>query len=124
MQKAYLPVLIYAALVMAFPAVTLLLAKLIRPTSTSFGEKLRPYECGVPPESDARGRYSVRFYIIAMLFLVFDAEIVFLIPWAILYRGWVAAHQGLFALASMLVFLGILLVGYLWLYKKGALEWA
>jgi NADH-quinone oxidoreductase subunit A len=124
MQGAYLPVLIYAALVVAFPAVTLILAKLIRPTSTSFGAKLKPYECGIVPENDARGRYSVRFYILAMLFVVFDVETMFLIPWAILYKGWVAAHQGLFALASMVVFLGILLVGYLWLYKKGALEWA
>ncbi len=124
MQSAYIPVLIYAALVMAFPAVTLVLAKFIRPASTSFGAKLKPYECGIPPESDARGRYSVRFYIVAMLFVIFDVETMFLIPWAILYKGWVAAHQGLFALVSMMAFLGILLVGYLWLYKKGALEWA
>jgi len=124
MQSAYIPVLIYAALVMAFPAVTLVLAKFIRPASTSFGAKLKPYECGIPPESDARGRYSVRFYIVAMLFVIFDVETMFLIPWAILYKGWVAAHQGLFALVSMVMFLGILLVGYLWLYKKGALEWA
>ena len=124
MQSAYLPVLIYAALVVAFPAVTLILARFIRPASTSFGAKLKPYECGIPPESDARGRYSVRFYIVAMLFVIFDVETMFLIPWAILYKGWVAAHQGLFALVSMVVFLGILLVGYLWLYKKGALEWA
>jgi len=66
----------------------------------------------------------VRFYIIAMLFVVFDVETMFLIPWAILYRGWVIAHMGLFALVSMFVFLGILLIGYVWLYKKGALEWA
>ncbi len=124
MQSAYIPVLIYAALVVAFPAVTLVLAKFIRPASTSFGAKLKPYECGIPPESDARGRYSVRFYIVAMLFVIFDVETMFLIPWAILYKGWVAAHLGLFALVSMVVFLGILLVGYLWLYKKGALEWA
>jgi NADH-quinone oxidoreductase subunit A len=123
MPNAYLPVLIYAALVIAFPAVTLILAKLIRPTSTSTGAKLKPYECGIPPETDARGRYSVRFYIVAMLFVIFDVETMFLIPWAILYRGWVAMHQGLFALVSMFVFLGILLVGYVWLYKKGALEW-
>ena len=123
MQSAYIPVLIYAALVMAFPAVTLVLAKFIRPASTSFGAKLKPYECGIPPESDARGRYSVRFYIVAMLFVIFDVETMFLIPWAILYKGLVAAHQGLFALVSMMLFLGILLVGYLWLYKKGALEW-
>jgi NADH-quinone oxidoreductase subunit A len=123
MPSAYIPVLIYAALVIAFPAVTLILAKFIRPASTSFGAKLKPYECGIPPESDARGRYSVRFYIVAMLFVIFDVETMFLIPWAILYRGWVTMHQGLFALVSMVVFLGILLVGYLWLYKKGALEW-
>jgi NADH-quinone oxidoreductase subunit A len=124
MPSEYLPVLLYAALVIAFPAVTLILAKLIRPSSTSIGAKLKPYECGIPPEGDARHRYSVRFYIIAMLFVIFDVETMFLIPWAILYRGWVAIHMGIFALVSMLVFLGILLVGYLWLYKKGALEWA
>ncbi len=124
MPSAYIPVLIYAVLVIAFPVVTLALAKYIRPSSTSVGAKLKPYECGIPPESDARGRYSVRFYIIAMLFVIFDVETMFLIPWAILYKGWVAAHLGLFALASMVVFLGILLVGYVWLYKKGALEWA
>jgi NADH-quinone oxidoreductase subunit A len=123
MQSAYIPVLIYAVLVIAFPAVTLVVAKFIRPASTSFGAKLKPYECGIPPESDARGRYSVRFYIVAMLFVIFDVETMFLIPWAILYKGWVAAHLGLFALVSMMAFLGILLVGYLWLYKKGALEW-
>jgi NADH-quinone oxidoreductase subunit A len=122
--RAYLPVLIYAALVVAFPAVTLILAKFIRPDSTSYGPKLKPYECGVVPEGHSRGRYSVRFYIIAMLFVVFDVETMFLIPWAILYRGWVLAHMGLFALMSMFVFLGILLIGYVWLYKKGALEWA
>ncbi len=124
MPSAYIPVLIYAMLVIAFPVVTLALAKYIRPSSTSVGAKLKPYECGIPPESDARGRYSVRFYIIAMLFVIFDVETMYLIPWAILYKGWVAAHLGLFALASMVVFLGILLVGYVWLYKKGALEWA
>jgi len=124
MPSEYLPVLLYAALVIAFPAVTLIAAKLIRPTSTSIGAKLKPYECGIPPEGNARHRYSVRFYIIAMLFVIFDVETMFLIPWAILYKGWVAAHMGIFALVSMLVFIGILLVGYLWLYKKGALEWA
>jgi len=123
MQSAYYPVLIYAVLVMAFPAVTIALAKFIRPDSTSVGEKLKPYECGIPPEGTARGRYSVRFYIIAMLFVIFDVETMFLIPWAILYKGWMAQHVYLFGLVSMFVFLGILLVGYVWLYQKGALEW-
>src|SRR5229473_8676003 len=112
MQSAYIPVLIYAALVVAFPAVTLVLAKLIRPDSTSYGPKLKPYECGVAPEGHSRGRYSVRFYIIAMLFVVFDVETMFLIPWAIKYKGWVLHHEGMFALVSMFVFLGILLIGY------------
>src|SRR5260370_6527934 len=124
MQSAYIPVLVYAVLVIAFPAVTLVLAKFIRPASTSLGAKLKPYECGIPPESDARGRYSVRFYIVAMLFVIFDVETMFLIPCAILYKGWVAMHQGLFALVSMVVFLGLLLVAYLWLYTMGAIEWA
>jgi NADH-quinone oxidoreductase subunit A len=59
-----------------------------------------------------------------MLFVIFDVETMFLFPWAILYRGWIAQHLGAFALVSMFVFLGILLVGYVWLYKKGALDWA
>src|SRR5712691_3877720 len=119
MQSAYIPVLIYAVLVIAFPAVTLVLAKFIRPASTSFGAKLKPYECGIPPESDARGRSGVRFYIVAMMFVTFDVETMFLIPWAILYAGWVAGPQGLFALVATVLFLGILLVGYLWLYENG-----
>src|SRR5260370_4268214 len=109
MQSAYIPVLFYAALVVAFPAVTLVLAKYIRPASTSVGAKLKPYECGIPPESDARGRDSVRFYIVAMLFVIFDVETMVLIPWAILYKCWVAMHQGLLALVSIVVFLGLLL---------------
>src|SRR5258707_12088561 len=100
MQNKYLPVLIYAALVIAFPAVTLIAAKLIRPTSTNVGAKLKPYECGIPPEGDARRRYSVRFFIIAMMFVIFYVENMFLIPCAILYKRWVAVHIGSFALTS------------------------
>jgi NADH-quinone oxidoreductase subunit A len=124
MPVAYLPVLIFALLVVSFPVLALLVFKLIRPESRGGAAKFQPYECGIPPESNARGRYSVRFYIVAMLFVIFDVETMFLFPWAILYRSWVAAHKGAFALASMFVFLGILLVGYVWLYKKGALDWA
>jgi NADH-quinone oxidoreductase subunit A len=114
----YIPVLIFAVLVAAFPAVTLVIMKYIRPDSRAIGAKLKPYECGVPAEGDARGRYSVRFYIVAMLFVIFDVETMFLFPWAIQYKV-----LGLFGLISMFVFLGILIVGYIWLYKKGALEW-
>ncbi len=118
MPSEYIPVLIFAALVAAFPAVTLVVMKFIRPDSRAVGAKLKPYECGVPAEGDARGRYSVRFYIIAMLFVIFDVETMFLFPWAIQYK-----QYGFFGLVSMFVFLGILVIGYVWLYKKGALEW-
>jgi NADH-quinone oxidoreductase subunit A len=118
MPSEYIPVLIFAVLVAAFPAVTLVIMKYIRPDSRAIGAKLKPYECGVPAEGDARGRYSVRFYIVAMLFVIFDVETMFLFPWAIQYKV-----LGLFGLISMFVFLGILIVGYIWLYKKGALEW-
>ena len=118
MPSAYVPVLIFAVLVAVFPVSMLVIMKFIRPTSTAVGAKLKPYECGVPAEGDARGRYSVRFYIIAMLFVIFDVETMFLFPWAIQYKTF-----GLPGLTSMFVFLGILLVGYVWLYKKGALDW-
>jgi NADH-quinone oxidoreductase subunit A len=124
MPAAYIPLLIFALIVLSFPVVALLIFKLIRPESRGGPAKFQPYECGIPVETNARGRYSARFYVVAMLFVIFDVETMFLFPWAILYRGWVMAHMGAFALVSMFVFLGILLIGYIWLYKKGALDWA
>lgn len=118
MPAEYIPVLLFAVLVAAFPAVTLVIMKFIRPDSRAVGAKLKPYECGVPAEGDARGRYSVRFFIVAMLFVIFDVETMFLFPWAIQYKV-----LGLFGLITMFVFLGILVIGYVWLYKKGALDW-
>jgi NADH-quinone oxidoreductase subunit A len=118
MPPHYIPIFIFAILAAAFPAVTLLLFRFIRPEMKAVGDKLKPYECGVPAESDARGRYSVRFYIIAILFVVFDVETIFLFPWAVKY-----SQLGWYGLVTMLVFIGILLVGYIWLYKKGALDW-
>src|SRR3974390_1294116 len=124
MPGVYIVTLIFALIVLSFPVLALLIFKLIRPESRGGPAKFLPYECGIPPESNARGRYSARFYIVAMLFVIFDVETIFLFPWAILYRSWVVAHMGAFALISMFVFLGILLVGYVWLYKKGAFDWA
>jgi len=118
MPNEYIPVFIFAILAAAFPAVTLVIFKFIRPDMHAVGDKLKPYECGVPAESDSRGRYSVRFYIVAILFVIFDVETIFLFPWAIRYRV-----LGVYGLVTMFVFLGILIVGYIWLYKKGAIEW-
>jgi NADH-quinone oxidoreductase subunit A len=125
MPSQYIPIIIFAALAAAFPAVTLVLFKFIRPTPAAVGAKLRPYECGVEAEGDTRGRYSVRFYIVAILFVIFDVETTFLFPWAVLFS---TRDEGfrlpeIYALASMFVFLGILIIGYVWLYRKGALEW-
>jgi len=116
--NSYLPIFLFIGVAIAFPIVTLFVAKLIRP-NTGGDKKLTPYECGVEPDSDARQRYAIRYYVVAILFVIFDVETVFLFPWAIIYK-----RLALFGLAEMLVFLGILIVGYVWIIKKGALDWA
>jgi len=123
--RQYIPVLIFGALAALFPGVTLILFRFIRPTPAAAGAKLKPYECGVPAESDTRGRYSVRFYIVAILFVIFDVETIFLFPWAVLFSTRQEEFRlgPVYALAAMFVFLGILIIGYVWLYRKGALEW-
>lgn len=125
MPRQYIPVLIFGALAALFPGVTLILFRFIRPTPAPVGAKLKPYECGVPTEGDTRGRYSVRFYIVAILFVIFDVETIFLFPWAVLFSTRMEGFRlgPVYALASMFVFLGILIIGYVWLYRKGALEW-
>ncbi|MFQ5662328.1 MAG: NADH-quinone oxidoreductase subunit A [Terriglobia bacterium] len=122
MPENYVPILLFAGLAFLFPVVTLWMAKLVRPEMRDTGFRLKPYECGIPPEGDARGRFAVRFYVIAILFVIFDVEVIFLFPWAIQYFS-LYGVLGLFALIEMVIFLGMLLVGYIWLYKKGALEW-
>jgi NADH-quinone oxidoreductase subunit A len=117
MLRGYLPIFIFLAVSILFPVVTIILARLIRPSSP-FLTKLEAYECGIKAASDSRGRYTVRFYIIAILFVIFDVETIFLIPWAVRYKA-----LGLFGVIEVLVFLAILIVGYIWAYKKGALEW-
>src|SRR4029453_16255730 len=96
---AYLPILLFIVIAFLFPIVTLLVARLIRPQSGGAG-KLMPYECGVDPDSDARQRYAIRYYVVAILFVIFDVETVFLFPWAIIYR-----QLALFGLIEMMVFL-------------------
>jgi NADH-quinone oxidoreductase subunit A len=117
MPSGYLPIFIFLAIAMTFPIVAIVAAKLIRP-SAPFAEKLEAYECGIKAASDSRGRYTVRFYIVAILFVIFDVETIFLFPWAVRYR-----QMQWFGVAEVAVFLVILAVGYIWAYKKGALEW-
>ena len=115
---AYIPIFLFMLIAFLFPLVTLFVARLIRPQTGGEG-KLMPYECGVDPDSDARQRYAIRYYVVAILFVIFDVETIFLFPWAIIYK-----KLAIFGLVEMLVFLGILIVGYVWIIKKGALDWA
>lgn len=113
----YIPILIFLLIAIGFGAVSLLAGRLIRPFNP-YRDKNAPYECGVPPINDARERISIRYYVIAMLFLVFDVEVVFLYPWAVDFR-----RLGLFGLVEMMIFLVILIIGYVYAWKKEALEW-
>jgi len=113
----YLPILLFIGIAFAFGAVQLLLGRLVRP-SRPYRAKLNPYESGSPLFSDARVQFPMRYYIIAMLFVIFDIEVIFIIPWAVRFQS-----LGLLGLVEMLVFIGILLVGLWYAWKKGALEW-
>jgi len=119
---AYLSVAIFLAVVTAVGATLLLLGILIRPNKPSAMKSI-PYESGVPPVGRARERYSVRFYIIAMLFVLFDIEALFLYPWAINFDGFVRRGDGVFILVEMLLFIFLILLGYVYAWKKGALDW-
>jgi NADH-quinone oxidoreductase subunit A len=113
----YLPVLFFLAAAAAFGVGSLLVGYLVRP-SHPYKAKLMPYESGAPVFHDARARIPMRYYIIAMLFVIFDIETVFIFPWAVIFN-----QLGLFGLVEMLLFIAILLVGYFYAWKKGALEW-
>ena len=119
---AYWPVMLFFAFAVVFPVVPIVLGRLVRPSLYSKA-KAQPYECGIEPATDAHDRFTVRFYLVAMLFLVFDVETIFLLPWAIIFMGEDFTFTK-FALLEMFVFLGILVVGYYYAWRKGALEWA
>ena len=114
----YIPIIIFFLIAVLLPVVLLGVSRLLH-RRVFEREKLLPYECGIDPTGDARERFSVRFYIVAMLFLIFDVEVVFLFPWAVIYD-----RLALFGLVEMLIFIGILVVGYYYAWRKGALEWA
>ncbi len=110
-------VLIFLIIGVLFVAVGLLTAWLLRP-HRPYPSKLSTYECGEPPIGDTRVRFNIRFYVVALIFLIFDVEVVFLFPWATVYKG-----LGWFAFIEMAVFMVILLVGYAYVWRKGDLDW-
>lgn len=115
--------LLHVAVAIGFATVALLANVILGRAGKRSINKNRAYECGVIPDVGPQPRFSVKFYLVAMLFILFDIEIVFMYPWAVVYREYLATH-GTMILWSMLSFVTILLFGYLYAIKKGALDWS
>jgi NADH-quinone oxidoreductase subunit A len=116
----YFAIAIYIMIAVGFAAFVILASHVVgqrKPTAA----KLSPYECGMPTIGSSLKRVPIRYYIIAMLFLLFDIEIVFLYPWVLVFRS--LKGLGFFILGEMLVFIGILIIAYIYVWRKGALEW-
>jgi NADH-quinone oxidoreductase subunit A len=117
MLAQYWPILVFLAIAAAVAVAMLGAAFLVAP-NRPYPEKLSAYECGFDPFDDARRRFDVRFYLVSILFIIFDLEVAFLFPWAVSL-----SHIGLFGFFSMIIFLGVLTVGFAYEWRKGALEW-
>ena len=121
-ESQYIPVLILAAVAAAFAGGTLIFSVLAGKIGRRNKVKDTPSECGMLPVGEANSRLSVKFYLVAMLFILFDIEVVFLYPWAVVYKEMLITNANLI-FGSMLSFLGILFVGYIYALKKGAFDW-
>ena len=117
MLEEYLPILLFLIVSLIFSVGALSLSFVLSPKKPN-DEKLSPYECGFEPFDDARTKFDIRFYLVALLFIIFDLEVAFLFPWAISLE-----NIGLFGYFSMMIFLIILTIGFFYEWKKGALEW-
>jgi NADH-quinone oxidoreductase subunit A len=113
----YLPVVLLAGLGALFAVASVAVSRLLQPKRPT-PAKLAPYECGIVPERVPRERFPVKFYVVAMLFIVFDIETIFLFPWAVTFR-----QLGLFGLVEMAIFIGLVFVAYLYVWQRGGLEW-
>ena len=122
MKNDFLPVLLQVVIAIGFAVAALATSVILGKTTRRNAVKDSPYECGMLPIGEAQPRFSVKFYLVAMLFILFDLEIVFMYPWAVIYRDFVAEH-GAGILWSMLGFVGILTLGYVYAVMKGALDW-
>ena len=122
MTRVYLPILLLIGVVTAMAATFIVLSALtVKPQRNAV--KQQAYESGIAPLGDARERFSVKFYLVAMLFIVFDIETVFLYPWAVTFTHWNSHSMQLFSFFEMIIFIVILFVGYIYVWKKGAFEW-
>ena len=121
MLREYLPVLLQVIVAMVFAGSALLVSMLVGKSGKRTRAKDTAYECGMLPQGEAPPRFSVKFYLVAMLFILFDLEIVFMYPWAVVYRE--SIKQSGLIFWSMFSFISILMVGYIYAVKKGALDW-
>lgn len=121
-MSEYLPIFLQVVVAIGFAASALIVSVILGKTGKRNAMKDSAYECGMLPEGGAQPRFSVKFYLVAMLFILFDIEIVFMYPWAVVFREFVATN-GLMIFWSMLSFAGILTVGYVYAIMKGALDW-
>ena len=121
MIRDYVPVLIHIVVAIGFAVSALLVSVLLGKAGRRTRTKDTAYECGMLPEGGAQPRFSVKFYLVAMLFILFDVEIVFMYPWAVVYKESIVQSKAI--LWSMLSFVSILMVGYAYALKKGALDW-
>ncbi len=119
--STYLPVLVQVALGLSIPAIILIASHVFGQRAKGNYIKDKAYECGLPMEGKPHPRFAVKFYVTAMLFILFDIEVVFLVPWALVYREFLAA--GIAITAATAVFLGVLVLGLAYEFKHGALEW-
>lgn len=115
---AYNMVFLFLVLGAVFGVACLLIAYFVHPSRPGEKDKLIPYECGEEPVGSSFVQFNLRFYVYALIFVIFDVEVVFLFPWAVVFK-----KLGLFAFVEMVIFIGILLVGYAYAWRRGALEW-
>ena len=120
--KDYLPILLMFVVAAGFAVGNVLLSQLVGQRKST-RTKLMPYECGKDPVGSARERFSVKFYLIAMIFILFDIEVIFLIPWAVIFKSFAAGGYATLVYVEMMLFVVLLLVGYVYVLKKGAFDW-
>jgi NADH-quinone oxidoreductase subunit A len=121
-MESYIPLFLVFGLALVFAGLFLGVSFWLGPSRPS-AAKASTYECGIPPRSSVQIRFFVRFFLVALFFLLFDLEAAFLYPWVLLYRDFLADGRALFALGEMGVFVGVLVVGFVYVWRKGGLEW-
>lgn len=121
MLESYVPILIMMGGAVAFAVVNIIVSKILGPKKPT-PEKLSTYESGVEPYGTAHSRFSVKYYMVTMLFIIFDIEVVFMYPWAVSFKSFEGAMLT-YALVEMMVFIGLLLIGYFYIIRKGSLKW-